>query len=267
VALAVLALAIRWSLVSRVPDEPVRKELPAASSGNLQEMEEAVEANPEDSVLTQKAVETYRAAAGRSQSASERIAYLSKAIRLKSEDPGVRRGLSRAYADTARKVYAPEMRIRFYLMATSFNRYNEEAWDQLVQVYEEAGEAEKAGQAKQKRDDLFSERNSRVEEIVSPYGDLAKAPYCRDDVFYVEYRSRESLQRKIEMQIFAIAGQLRELSGSAAASIKALWKGKEGVEVVSSLEETPDRFETWRKKVKVNRIQENSKYQIRNSKQ
>lgn len=224
---------------------------PGQTRRELQKAEQRVERHPEDATAVEVALSAYAELAQSDKNMAKRIEHLTKAVRLRSDDGMFRSMLARAYTDSASRQHARESRARFYQIAISFNKYNEQAWDGLIQVYDEMGKPDLAQEARARKSNVFGEPQEGLDQILGAYGEMLYSPVVRNDTLFVAYQSRRRKPEGILRETYVLCYDFRSLHPASRVKMEIFVQGKRSLTVVSPLRSMPDDFGEWKRKAQV----------------
>jgi tetratricopeptide (TPR) repeat protein len=232
--------------------EQTQKEIQTAIS----EMEKKLQKDSLNPVALEKTADLYKKMAIRLGAPSGKLQYLTRALRLKSDDPQIRALLAKTYVDTARTVFRGEAEIRFYQMAISFNPYNEAAWDGLIGAYEKNGQAKEAEQTQAKKDKIFGENISRLLDEVKTFGEVIAPPETTANRLAFGYAAKISGKEALLKETHKICLQLKKKQNKDSITILVFTPEGNEFSVSSLLKSCPEKYDDWKAQIKVNQKDE-----------
>lgn len=176
---------------------------------------------------------------------SGRVRTLSQAVRSDPQNREARAMLSRAYSDSAGRLYDNEAMIRFYKMAISFNPKNEPAWNGLIRAYYAAGQPEKAKETEKKKSKQFARQYEKINRIINQYGTVKDAPRSEGELLVFGF-SPFSKEKGLET-VYQLCGELQAGTRFKKARITVYRGGFAGKLIVSPLAHLPGSFSEWKK--------------------
>lgn len=202
--------------------------------------------NPED---MEKTADLYKKMALQLTAPAMQLQYLSRAIRLKSDDPQIRAMLAKTYVDTARHLFTGENAIRFYQMAISFNPYNEAAWDGLIEAYEKNGQTKEAESTRQKKERLLGGTSRKILTQIQNYGEVLIPPRTSDKNLTLGYATKSSNQDSMLKEAHELCMQLRKSQNEDSLTIFLFTPDGNEFSLISLLKLCPEKYEDWKKQI------------------
>ncbi|MFP4164249.1 MAG: hypothetical protein ACLFQB_04530 [Chitinispirillaceae bacterium] len=154
-----------------------------------------------------------------SRSGTDRIKENSSHPKSSSREKRIR---SDAYLDSILDHPDDRQRnINFYKIAISFNKYNLEAWQGLLQTYRELGMRKEAADTRRKMEKVFGENIHSVKSAVERHGSLDQAYMTEDGIYRIEYRSKSRTRDDFLKETFLLTRAMREACRCEKISIYA----------------------------------------------
>ncbi len=220
-------------------------------NAQIRDAEKQIEMDPANTAAVEQAVAAYTLMAQSKKPPACRIELLSRAVRLRSDEPMLRSMLAHAYSDSASRIVSQDARIRFFRIAIGFNKYNEQAWDGLITAYENAKQPAAAQDTRLRKIALFGAPREGLDQVLRAYGQPLHAPAVRNDTLFVAYQSRKENREAILHEAYIFCQDIRPLHPAQQARIEVFSGARRMLVATTPLQTLPDDFLLWQERAKI----------------
>jgi hypothetical protein len=119
--------------------------------------------------------------------------------------------------------------IAFYKMAISFNKYNLQAWQGLLQAYRESNKSQEAAETEEQMIAIFGNEVNSVSALVKQFGELTDTYRSESGAYRVEYKTTKRSKNEILREIYTMARSVRSACNCQAISIYAITGAGKGM--------------------------------------
>ncbi|OGJ93430.1 MAG: hypothetical protein A2350_13065 [Candidatus Raymondbacteria bacterium RifOxyB12_full_50_8] len=154
--------------------------------------------------------------------ATHQLQQAEREARENPTDQKKQQHASRAYTEKAQEQQQIGDRIRFYQIAIAFNKFNETAWDGLIDAYAEKGEDAKANQTRREKMAIFGDTNAAIARIIASYGALQGTLKLTGSGLQFTYATDADGDSTVENEMKTMAGKIREIRPFEEISMTAV---------------------------------------------
>lgn len=128
---------------------------------------------------------------------------------------------SNIFADSAHNAPTPDMSIKFYQMAISFNRRNVQAWYGLINAYRDAGKEDEAKATESEMKKIFGNDIIDFRHVIEAFGEIIDATATDGNGLQIEYITRMRGRDPILREVYAVMNGLHLLCNCATITVFA----------------------------------------------